>query len=188
LSEFDKNDGDGSGSNGSPAAASKAAVEPKKPATAKTEVPSDLFDMVKQLHDRETERIESERRREFQADMKETVKQIRGELAEDIASDRLVRAWIDGMAEDNPKLANAWVNRKNDPKQFARIVEGLSREFHKEFSRRPDPRTSEDRELVSAAVRGASTKAPEDRPPSYGTMSDSEFAATIEKQFKFRPF
>lgn len=150
--------------------------------------PFELSAAVQALLERDRKRDREEQQRQFEVDMKETVKAVRGDLSADVASDRLVRAWIDGMAEENPRLANAWVNRKKDPKAFNRIVEGLAREFAKEFSKRPDPNVTEDRESVSAAVRGASTKTPEDKPKNYGSMSDNDFAAEVEKNYGFRPF
>jgi hypothetical protein len=181
LAEFDDSD------NPDPKAMKEE--KPSKPAKTeqKTETPNDLSSQVQKLLDMEEERRREEFQRQFDADMAKTVVAIRGEISDKLASDKLVRAWIEATAEENPKLTNAWVNRKKDPKAFGRIVEKLSRDFAAEFSKRPDPNATEDREVVSAAVRGASTKTPEDKAPNYASMSDQEFAADVEKKFGFRP-
>jgi hypothetical protein len=55
------------------------------------------------------------------------------------------------------------------------------------FSKLPDKAATEDRAAVTAAVRGASTKAPEGKAPSYGKMSDAEYNKDVEQKFGFRP-
>jgi len=181
LAEFDDSD------NPDPKAMKEE--KPSKPAKTeqKTETQNDLSSQVQKLLDMEEERRREEFQRQFDADMAKTVVAIRGEISDKLASDKFVRAWIEATAEENPKLTSAWVNRKKDQKAFGRIVEKLSRDFAAEFSKRPDPNATEDREVVSAAVRGASTKTPEDKAPNYTSMSDQEFAADVEKKFGFRP-
>ncbi len=71
-----------------------------------------------------------------------------------------------------------------NPRQWGRIKSELGREFKKKFDRVPDLQVTEDRAAVVAAVRGASTKAPVEKPPNLGQMSDAEFRQ-YTRQFGF---
>lgn len=180
LKEFDDSNDDGS----------KGSSDDKQPKAEKSEQKSESSDLhasVRELLERDQRREREELKRQFEADMKETVKAIRGEIPDSQASDRFVRVWLETAADEDPRLATAWANRKKDPKAFNRIVDRLSRDFAKEYANRPDRNVTEDREAVAAAVRGASTKTPEDKAPSYNSMSDADFAADVEKRFGFRP-
>lgn len=183
LSQFDKKDGEGADAGSKPQP--KAPVPAAKPAQKDDASSSELHTMVQSLVQREEERRQAEVKRQYEADMTETVKSVRGSVSG--ISDRLVRAWIEGMAEENPKLTNAWIARKDNPQAFNRVVEKLSRDFKKEFEKRPDANVTEDREAVAAAVRGASTETPKAKDPEYKSMSDAQFAEDTYKKFGFRP-
>jgi hypothetical protein len=59
----------------------------------------------------------------------------------------------------------------------------LGKSFAKKFSKMPDKQATEDRETVAAAVRGASTRAPEGKAPNFAAMSDNDFQAEKDKLF-----
>lgn len=123
----------------------------------------------------------------FRQDMQKTIATVRGELDPETFDEPLVEAWIDAQARQDPRLKTAWVNRHASPKQFERVVQGLARNFAKKFSRLPDRNATEDRAAVTAAVRGASTKAPEGKAPDFKEMSDAEFNESVKKEYGFRP-
>lgn len=123
-----------------------------------------------------------------QKDMDATIKTIRGDLDPEVFDDAFMEAWLDTQARNDPRLQRAWSERHANPKQFARVTSELGKNFSKRFSSLPNKEATEDREAVTAAVRGASNKAPEGKPPEYGNLSDSEFAQEIEKTHGFRPF
>lgn len=181
LKEFDDSNGDGSKGG--------EAEKPSKPQNTepKPETTGDLSSKVQQLLDLEAERKKEDLQRRFDADMEKTVKAVRGDISANLASDKFVRAWVEATAEENPKLAQAWVDRNKNPKAFQRIVEKLSRDFAAEFVKRPDANATEDREVVTAAVRGASTKTPEDKAPDYKSMSDQDYAADVQKRYGYNP-
>ena len=122
----------------------------------------------------------------FRRDMTETVKTVRGELDAEFFDDRFVEAWMDAQAREDPRLAKAWTERHANPKQFSKVVETLGRSFHKKYGKLPDKGATDDREAVSAAVRGASTKAPEGKAPEFGRMNDAEFRDTVYKEYGIR--
>lgn len=117
------------------------------------------------------------RRDRFERDMKATIDDVRGDLPFD---DDFMRAWIDSRAAKDSRLADAWVNRASNPAAFKKVVSALGREFAK-YGKVPDKNATDDREAVTAAVRGASTKAPEGKAPDYSRMSDAELAKEKER-------
>jgi hypothetical protein len=126
-------------------------------------------------------RLAAIEQRLFKQDMQATIKNVRGDLPSEVFDDDLVGAWIDAEARKDPRLATAWVNRDSNPKQFQKVVEQLGRNFSKKYGKLPDANATEDRAAVTAAVRGASTKAPEGKAPDYSRMSDAELRAEKEK-------
>jgi len=122
------------------------------------------------------------RQQRFQKDMDDTIKKVRGDLPEELFDGPLVQAWINARAEKDERLANAWANRHADPKKFEQVVGALGKQFSK-YGKLPDKNATEDREAVSAAVRGASHQAPGGKAPDFSRMTDAEFAAEKEKAF-----
>jgi hypothetical protein len=123
----------------------------------------------------------------FRQDMDKTVKAIRGDLDPEMFDDTTVRGWINARADDDPRLAQAWVNRHNNPKQFEKVVAQLGRDFQKKFSKMPDKGATEDRAAVTAAVRGTSTKAPEGQAPNYAGMNNAEYREAHKRDYGYYP-
>jgi hypothetical protein len=117
-------------------------------------------------------------------DISNLVKQVKGDLDED---EDLVEAWIDARARKDPRLQRAWLEREANPQAFQEVAKGLGREFAKRTAKRPDPNLTEDQEAVAAAVRGSSTKAPEDKPPSFGGMSNAEYRQHVRATYGYDP-
>lgn len=151
--------------------------EPAKPATA---APAAIDPAVAN----ETVLSEAKfiRQERFQKDMDETIKKVRGDLPEELFDGPLVQAWIDSQATKDPRLAQAWANRNADPKKFGQVVTELGKRFSK-YGKLPDKQATEDREAVTAAVRGASTRAPEGKAPNYAGMTNADFAAEKDRAF-----
>lgn len=119
----------------------------------------------------------------FNRDMTETVGKLRGDLDPEIFDDSLVRGYVNARADQDPRLAQAWVNRHTNPKAFQRVVEQLGRDFRQKFSKLPDKGATEDHAAVTAAVRSASQRAPEAQPPNYSKLTDAELQAEKDKLF-----
>lgn len=122
------------------------------------------------------------RQERFQKDMDEMIKKVRGDLPEELFDGPLVQAWIDSQATKDPRLANAWANRHADPKKFEQVVSALGKQFSK-YGKLPDKQATEDREAVTAAVRGASTRAPEGKAPDYSRLTPAQFQAEKDRMF-----
>lgn len=127
------------------------------------------------------------RREQFQRDMSSTIKAVRGDVPDSLYDDKLVRAWINAQAEEDPRLSLAWANRHAEPSKFKRVVDALAKDFKARYGKLPDKNATEDREAVAAAVRGSSTKAAEGKQPNFGSMTNTEFREWTQKNYGYTP-
>jgi len=111
-------------------------------------------------------RIEQE---EYQSDMSNVVKEIRGESDFD---DDFMEAWIDTQARKDERLRVAWANRKSNPQAFNKVIKSLGSKFRDKYT---NP-IVEDTSAMVNAVRNASNQAPATEMPNLNQMSDAEFA------------
>lgn len=144
-------------------------------------------DDLKALTDQAKAVIEQHHQVTFRRDMNETLRKVRGSLDPEFFDDKFVEAWIDAQAREDPRLQQAWTQRHANQKQFEKVVEGLGRNFAKKYGKLPDKAATEDRAAVTAAVRGASTQAPEPASLDVSRMSDGEARAAIEKAYGYTP-
>ncbi len=93
-------------------------------------------------------------------------------------TDQFMHTYLDNAAKQDQRLTNAWLNRKADPRTYRDAVEKLGRRFRNEVVAQViDRGATEDREAVTAAVRGSSGRVPEGpAAPDYSRMSDADFA------------
>jgi hypothetical protein len=120
---------------------------------------------------------------QYKQDMAKTVEAVRGDLPAEIFDDGMIESWLDGQARNDPRLAQAWMERNTNPKQFEKVKVALGKQLAQKFSKLPDRQVSEDRASVAAAVRGASTRAPEAKAPNFAALSDNDFQAEKDKLF-----
>jgi len=119
----------------------------------------------------------------YRQDMDKTVADIRGDLDPEFADNDFVEAWLDAQARKDQRLAQAWVNRNANPKQFDKVKAELGRALKAKFSKLPDRQATDDRAAVTAAVRGASNRAPENKAPDFSKLSDNDFQKEKDKLF-----
>jgi hypothetical protein len=119
----------------------------------------------------------------FKRDMNDTIEKVRGDLPSDFYDNTFMQAWIDAKASSDPRLAAAWVQRNENPQKFKQVVGALGKEFAKKYGKLPDRQATEDREAVTAAVRGSSTRAPEGKAPDYAAMTPGDFQAEKDRMF-----
>lgn len=122
----------------------------------------------------------------FQDDLNSTIKNITGDLK---LPDRFAKGWIDQVARENPAVANAFLNRANNPNAWKKIENALSKEIAKDFKALTpvDEGATVDRAAVTAAVRGASTKAATETEPNYGSLSAREGRKAVKEKYGFDP-
>jgi hypothetical protein len=119
-------------------------------------------------------------------DFDEAVAAVKGETT---IGNEFVKVWLDLQARRDPNVTNAWLNRKADPATYNREVGKLARKFHAEIaSQMLDASATADRQLVTAAVRGATTSERPSAPPTnYKKMSDAEFRQHVRDEYGFTP-
>ena len=160
----------------------------EQPAKVATETQPELKTGTDQVKDASAEVLAARdeiRQERFHKDMNDTIEKVRGNLDSGFFDKPFVKAWIDARATDDPRLAQAWVKRHQNPQEFNRVVGALSREFAKKYGRLPDKQVTEDTEAVAAAVRGASNKVPEGKAPDFSKMSDAELNAHTRQNYGF---
>lgn len=125
----------------------------------------------------------------YRADMKKVVNEVRGDLDPDLIDDEFVDSWVNGMARKNPKLAQAWMDRRANPEGFNRVLKGLNKQFTKKYGKlsRVDAEATSAREAVAAAVKGTSGKAPEGKQADYSDKTNNEFRRLVRDEFGFDP-
>lgn len=146
--------------------------EPKPKETAPTIDPATI-DRIKRVEDRL-----------FKEDLDETVKQVFGDMQ---LPRRAAVGWLDQMARENPQVAQAWMNKTNDPHTWNRFAKSLAKEAAKDFPPPVDQPATADRELVAASMKGASTKVAAEPAPNLGRMSNAEYRKTVLEQHGFDP-
>lgn len=112
--------------------------------------------------------------RESTTDINKAVEKISGEIDVKIPQ-KAIKGMLFDMANEDKRISDAFDNRYNDPKTWDKVLKAVSKEIGKEFKGLPDQKLSNDRELVTAAVRGASKTTVEDEAPDFSKMSDAEF-------------
>lgn len=123
----------------------------------------------------------------FEKEWKPVLTRIRGDIPSDVISDEELTDLMNGRAARDPRLKNAWENRASNPAAWGKLEKALNGEISKKFQKLPDPNTTEDVEAVTAAVRGASNKAPPAQAPKFGSMSNAEYRKYVKENHGYDP-
>lgn len=145
----------------------------QQPTTSESEMARKLADLEAWKQQQE---FASAQARE-KADLDEATKTVKGEIA---IPDAAVRGWLQELADKKPDMHRIWANRANDPRAAKAMLAAAAKEFAKSdlaklASGRIDQDATDTRAAVAAAVRGASTAAPDKAPSNLGSMTDAEF-------------
>jgi len=112
-----------------------------------------------------------------------SVKAIKSELDGINASDRIIRGLLHDFANQNPKVGQAFANREQDPATWNRVLKAAAKEFRNEFENAPDPKMTEDRNVVESAVHSASTSKPvQDEKVDFAGMNRAQLDAYLRGQ------
>lgn len=117
-------------------------------------------------------------------DIQELVKAVGGET--DLPA-FAVRGFIDEQSERDPRIQEAFNQRKTNPAAFKRVTAALTREFAKANKGRIDPDATNTDAAVTAALRGSQTTAPDAPPPDYSKLSNGEYREKVMNQWGFDP-
>ncbi len=137
-------------------------------------------DVVLQLQ-RKVEQLErSQTATREKDDLTKVIKDLKGEAP---VPDWAVRGWLSTVAEQNPAINDIWNNRESNPSAAKKLVASLKKQWDAEQAKNKpvDTEATSDKMAVAAAVRGTSTKAPEESPKNYGAMNGTEFRAELAK-------
>lgn len=88
--------------------------------------------------------------------------------------DEMMVAWLYGQYHQNPRVAEAFDGRFENPGKWNYQKTRLAHSLSKATARRYDPVASEAREAVALAVRGANAEQPAPSFPDVSRLSDAE--------------
>lgn len=88
----------------------------------------------------------------------EATRAVKGDLK---VSDRVIRAYLDERARENPAIAKLFVDRNKNPGGYNKLLSKLAKDFKSDIGADIDQEATRDREALANAVRGASNKVPE---------------------------
>lgn len=118
--------------------------------------------------------------------LQEDVDKACGEIFEGMKIPRRAQVgWLDQVARENPAIAQAFLNKPNNPGAWNRFAKALIKEAKKDFAADIDEGVTADVNAVAAAVKGASTPATREPPPNFGRMSDAELAKFTSENYGF---
>ena len=150
--------------------ATKAATPEPQPRTVANSKPS-VEDLAARLAAFERDKADSD----FQKAFEPVLRNVRGEIPEQVISNAELTDLIDGKAKRDPRLQQAWLNRAQNPQAWSKIEKALQAEFSQKFRASIDEGVTADREAVAAHLRGASTnKAPPEAPVKYGSLTNQD--------------
>jgi hypothetical protein len=95
-------------------------------------------------------------------------------------SDKLIEARLHIEAQDDPRVAEAWLRRESNPGGWESVLKAVGKKIAGEMATQPDPQLTADRDAVRDSVRGSSTQAPEVKEVTnedLDSMSDAEYEA-----------
>lgn len=115
------------------------------------------------------------------SEMPSVLSEIRGDLPVEVFDNDMVEGWLNQQAVKDKRIATAWANRRNNPAAFNEVKKALGKEFQKRLDKLPDKNATEDREAVTAAVRGASTPTATTQEVDWSQKSDAELEAEKRK-------
>jgi len=132
--------------------------------------------------------------RKFEGAREELLKRL-GDATDDAQLPQdYTRSWLDMRALQDQELLNAFLGQFDGEqgaanwKSHEKRLTSQLRKAVSEFERsRIDPAATEDREAVTAAVRGAAKQPPPERPPNLDRMSNAELRKHTEDKFGYTP-
>jgi hypothetical protein len=94
------------------------------------------------------------------------------------------RDWLMARGLDDPKLRDAFDNRRQFPRIWARAKQDATAQLYKLAASRPDRELTADRNAVAAAVRGASSSAtPHEPEPDLSNLNNAEFRRHVREKY-----
>jgi hypothetical protein len=113
-------------------------------------------------------------------DLTKVIRDLKGDAH---VPDWAVRGWLSTVAEQNPAINDIWNNRESNPSAAKKLVASLKKSWDAEQAKNKpvDAEATTDKLAVAAAVRGTSSKSPEEPKKNYGGMNNAEFRQELSK-------
>lgn len=153
---------------------------------ASEQKPDDLNDRIRAVVEHQERDIAERRATAVKQAIDDAAKAVKGDLPDSVASVNIARGWLKDAADNDKRIQKAFSERETNPDGWNKVLAGLSKAFAKEV-RRPDQTATEDREAVTAAVRGASSNAPAAKEPDIKRMTDTELRKYQQEKFGYTP-
>ena len=161
------------------------ATPAKEPATAQKPT-EDLSQRILKVVEFNEAEIRSKANETVKKAIEDSAKAVKGDLPDSAATLKQARAWLKDTADDDPRIQKAFVNREKDPQTWGKILTALNKEFAKE-SKRPDAAATEDRDAVTAAVRGSTSTPPPAKEFNVMKVSDEDARKHIQDKYGYTP-
>lgn len=117
------------------------------------------------------------------ADLDAAVETFKSEFDDGQMSERMAKRFLEGAAADDPRIARAWSQRHDKPREWEQVVRAVAKEYRKELGPPVDRNATEDREAAVASARSQTTKAA-DKPLSATDVFDMPPDQWAEEQRK----
>lgn len=153
-------------------------TEQQKPADTKPQPMAD--DEIARISTRVRLQMEAERDEEQLYD--DVLGDMKGKIDRKFA-----KGFVAEAVKEDERLLKVFVNRRDNPDLYKRMVGKLHGEFTKPFRAQPDADATADRVAVAHAVRGHQGQAPESKAPDFSRMTDNEYREAVRKQYGFNP-
>lgn len=151
LAEFD--DAQAGKDAGEQTGASKEKTKDTKPADGKGGEGVDLRKIASSV-ERFDDYLTQQQREEANRDIRKASEHVAGDTGEDLD---IAEGWLEARARKDPKINTAFLQRRNNPAAYQRVLEGLKTDFAKARTGKVDRQTQDERDAVNSAVRAAST-------------------------------
>lgn len=114
-------------------------------------------------------------------ELNSTVKSIKGDLGVD---EKFIKAYLNMKAEDDPRLAQAYLNKEKNPANWAKIERSLQGDLQKFVGGQPDKDLTDTREAVASSVLNSKSTSPNSNDKvDFSKMNDIDFDKFKKEQF-----
>jgi len=125
-------------------------------------------------------RIDALLAREKKGDINSAVDTIMGDLDIQVPKS-MIKGYLYSRESEDPRIGKAFDKRFQDPAGWKRVLSGLAKEASSEFKDLPDKSLTNDRDVVEAAVRGASTTSKESKEVNFTGMNRNQLDRYLEE-------
>lgn len=104
----------------------------------------------------------------------EAIKLVKSESGTQLP-DRLIRGYLEALNLEDGRIGSAFKERSKNPDNWNKVLKSAAKQLAKDLSDLPDQTLTQDRDVVTAAVRSASTaKSTSNDAPNFSTMTKSQ--------------